>query len=145
MKTMRFGIAVPVIVAACLVVVALMAQDLAMRERLFQQADEQFDAARVAKVDVLAPKGYAEAMSDYKRAETKFLRGEDVEGIRRGVARARAELRRATEAAEIASITLSAPLKARTDAESANAAKYSPELWTTAEKIYLGRWPPRIG
>lgn len=50
---MRFGIAVPVIVAACLVVVASMAQDLAMRERLFQQADEQFDAARVAKVDVL--------------------------------------------------------------------------------------------
>jgi hypothetical protein len=84
MKTMRFGIAVPVIVAASLVVVASMAQDLAMRERLFQQADEQFDAARVAKVDVLAPKGYAEAMSDYKRAETKFLRGEDVEGIRRG-------------------------------------------------------------
>jgi hypothetical protein len=53
-----------------------------------------------------------------------------------GVARARAELRRATEAAEIASITLSAPLKARTDAESANAAKYSPELWTAAEEKF---------
>ena len=90
----------------------------------------------MAKVDVLAPKGYAEAMSDYKRAETKFLRGEDVEGIRRGVARARAELRRATEAAEIASITLSASLEARTDAEAANAAKYSPELWTTAEEKF---------
>ena len=96
MNTMRFGMAVPLVVAACLVAGASMAQNHAMRERLFKQADEQFDAARVAKVDVLAPKGYGEAMSDYDRAETKFLRGEDVEGIRRGVARARAELRRAT-------------------------------------------------
>ena len=136
MNTMRFGIAVPVVVAACLVAGASMAQNHAMRERLFKQADEQFDAARVAKVDVLAPKGYGEAMSDYDRAETKFLRGEDVEGIRRGVARARAELRRATEAAEIARISLSAPLNARTGAEAANAAKYSPELWAKAEEKF---------
>ena len=136
MNTMRFGIAVPLVVAACLVAGASMAQNHAMRERLFKQADEQFDAARVAKVDVLAPKGYGEAMSDYDRAETKFLRGEDVEGIRRGVARARAELRRATEAAEIARISLSAPLNARTGAEAANAAKYSPELWAKAEEKF---------
>ncbi len=136
MNTMRFGIAVPLVVAACLVAGASMAQNHAMRERLFKQADEQFDAARVAKVDVLAPKGYGEAMSDYDRAETKFLRGEDVEGIRRGVARARAELRRATEAAEIARISLSAPLNARTGAEAANAAKYSPELWAKGEEKF---------
>jgi len=134
MKTTKFGKSLAAIAVFCLVAGASMAQDAAMREHLFRHADAQFEDARAAGVDVLAPKGYANALKYYKRAETKFIRGEDVDSIRGGVARARAELRRATEAAGITEVTLSASLRARFDAKSADAAKFAPKLWEMGEE-----------
>ena len=74
MKTTKFGKSLAAIAVFCLVAGASMAQDAAMREHLFRHADAQFEDARAAGVDVLAPKGYANALKYYKRAEVVAVR-----------------------------------------------------------------------
>jgi len=125
-----------VAVASCFFAGVSMAQGSDVRESLFKDTDQAFQAAREARADILAPTSYRQARDYYRRADDRFKRGRDIEGIRKELGKARGKLKVAMEAAKIAAVTLSSPIKARSDAISAEAGKYAPELWKRAEQKF---------
>lgn len=129
MKTIGFRIAAITATVACLFAGAVLAENSVVRDSLFKNTDVMFTAAVEAHVDVLAPTSYAEAADWYRRADDKFNRGRKIDGIRRDLVKANDALRKGMQSARIAEVTLSSVIKARADADSADAANFAPEFW----------------
>jgi OmpA-OmpF porin, OOP family len=109
-------------------------QDL--RGTLFVRADAALEAARAANAELLAPDTFTRALEAYRDAESDLTRGRNIDRVRSGLSNAVTLFTEATEAAEIASITLAALLKTRDDAENATASTFAAELWTEAEAAF---------
>jgi outer membrane protein OmpA-like peptidoglycan-associated protein len=114
----------------------VLAQDL--RGTLFGEADASLAAARAAEAELLAPATFDRALELYSSADSDFARGRNIERIRSGLAEARRLFAAASEAAEIATITLAALIKTRDDAAGANAATFAAQLWAQAESTFDG-------
>ena len=112
------------------------AQDL--RSTLFQAADEALEAAQAANAPLLAPRAYGNGLSAYADAENDLARGRNIDRIRNRLNAAVSALNEATEAAEIASITLAPLIKTRDDALNARADNFAVELWLEAEDTFNG-------
>ena len=113
-----------------------MAQGL--RDTLFAEADALLEGARNANAALLAPRLFADGLEAYAAAEADMQRGRNLDRIRSRLAIAVSALASATEAAEIASITLAAVIKTRDDALRAEADSFAAELWTDAEEMFGG-------
>ncbi len=113
-----------------------MAQGL--RDTLFAEADGLLEGARNANAALLAPQLFADGLEAYAAAETDLQRGRNLDRIRSRLAIAVSAFASATEAAEIASITLAAVIKTRDDALRAEADSFAAELWTDAEEMFGG-------
>jgi OmpA-OmpF porin, OOP family len=107
-----------------------------LRNTLFVQADAALEAARAADAQLLAPATFARAEEMYRTAEDDLARGRNIERIRSGLGEAERLFAAATEAAEIANVTLASLIKTRDDAQSANAVTFAAELWTEAEETF---------
>jgi outer membrane protein OmpA-like peptidoglycan-associated protein len=109
-----------------------------LRGTLFGEADASLAAARAAEAELLAPATFDRALELYSSADSDFARGRNIERIRSGLAEARRLFAAASEAAEIATITLAALIKTRDDAAGANAATFAAQLWAQAESTFDG-------
>jgi outer membrane protein OmpA-like peptidoglycan-associated protein len=108
-------------------------QDL--RATLFLETDRALAAARAANAELLAPRSFARGMEAYASAESDLARGRNMERIREVLATAANAFKDATEAAEIANVTLASVIKTRDDADNANADTFAAELWTESGDI----------
>ncbi|MEM9057858.1 MAG: hypothetical protein AAGD86_10295, partial [Pseudomonadota bacterium] len=107
-----------------------------LRSTLFAEADQALKAANEARASVLAPSSYSDGVERYRDAEDRLTRGRSIDGIRKQLAEATAAFRKAAEAAGLAEITFKTALKARADAEQANAGQFAAEAWQEAEQKF---------
>lgn len=119
-----------------LVFTAAGAQNTALRDRLFAEADRAMQAANELSADVLAPESYEEAAEHYREAESDLERGRDVEDIREALAEASRYFAKAAEAAELARVTLTDAIAAREDARVADAPRFAADQWREAEEEF---------
>ena len=107
-----------------------------LRATLFASADEALARARAADAELLAPGTFTRGLEEYASAESDFTRGRNMDRIRNVLATAARTFGEASDAAEIASVTLAAVVKTRADATNANAATFATELWTEASEQF---------
>ena len=133
----------PAVLTAALVAVlvaptTLNASMTSMRAPLFGAADEAMAAADAVDARVLAPISYAEAMSQYERADDTFKRAGSVDSIRRYLARAEAKFTKSSEAAGIAAEALEAMIRARADAITTDTASFARYVHDAGDPQSLG-------
>jgi outer membrane protein OmpA-like peptidoglycan-associated protein len=124
------------LVAALIIPSSLHAAMTSMRAPLFGAADEAMAAADALDARLLAPISYAEAMSQYERADDTFQRAGSVDSIRRYLARAEEKFTRSSEAAEIAAQALEAMIRARAAALQTDTASFAPKEWKDGENAF---------
>ena len=107
-----------------------------LRSTLFQEAESALAAARAANAPELAPDTFARGLSNYESAENDLARGRNMDRIRSSLATATNAFNAATEAAEIASITLASLIKTRADAENADADTFAAKQWSDASELF---------
>src|SRR5690606_32721799 len=73
---------------------------------------------------------------NYESAENDLARGRNMDRIRSSLATATNAFNAATEAAEIASITLASLIKTRADAENADADTFAAKQWSDASELF---------
>jgi outer membrane protein OmpA-like peptidoglycan-associated protein len=110
------------------------AQDL--RGTLFQEADRALEAASSADAQLLAPRAFERGALAYTDAETDLERGRNLDRIRERLAVAVESFNTATEAAEIARMTLASAIETRDDAVRAEAESFALALWQEAESSF---------
>jgi outer membrane protein OmpA-like peptidoglycan-associated protein len=110
------------------------AQDL--RETLFEDADRAMAEAQSANAPLLSPQLFADGLEAYADAESDLERGRNLDRVRSRLTTSVAAFTEATEASEIANITLASLLKTRDDALKAEAQRFAAELWTDAEELF---------
>ena len=111
-----------------------MAQDL--RGTLFKEADEALEAARNANAPLLSPRLFADGLEAYADADSDLERGRNLERIRSRLDIAITAFTDATEASEIANITLASLMKTRDDAIEAQADEFATDSWISAEETF---------
>lgn len=116
--------------------VAALAQQADVRQQLFGPADRAMQAANEGGANVLAPVSYQSAADRYRRAEQNLSRGRALQDIRADLAEAVRLFQQAIDRAQIARVSITAAVQAREDAASAEAQKYSPQLWSDAEETF---------
>ncbi|MFK7914318.1 MAG: OmpA family protein [Pseudomonadales bacterium] len=104
-----------------------------LREPLFEKATAALSAANAVNAAILAPQSYSAGGEAYRRAEKTLAEAGSIDVIRREVDRATEAFVKATEAAGKANTAFGGTVRARDDAESAEAEKYAPEAWRSAE------------
>jgi OmpA-OmpF porin, OOP family len=112
------------------------AQQQDLRSTLFVEADRALAAARAANAELLAPATFGRALEQYMAADSDLTRGRNLERIKGSLAAATKGFNDAAQAAEIASVTLSAVIKTRDDAMKANAATFATDLWNDATQTF---------
>jgi OOP family OmpA-OmpF porin len=109
-------------------------QDL--RSTLFTDADKALEAARAKNAELLAPATFGRALEEYMAADGDLAKGRNLERIKSTLATAIKGFNDATQAAEIANVTLAAVIKTRDDATKANAATFATALWNDAAEAF---------
>jgi outer membrane protein OmpA-like peptidoglycan-associated protein len=105
-----------------------------VRAGLFGEADKAMELAREKKANLYAPTSFGKAMESYRDADEDFKRGRNLEDIRAKLKSSVNSFMKSIEACKLAEVTFTKIMAARTDALSADAMKYSNELWNKAEK-----------
>lgn len=124
---------VHVVLAACaLAAVSPAGAQSDLRATLFTEADRALGQARAANAELLAPQSFTRGSEAYAAAEADLVRGRNMERIRSTLANAVSAFNDASQAAEIANVTLASLIKTRDDAMKADAATFATSLWTEA-------------
>ncbi|MBN1378718.1 MAG: OmpA family protein [Gammaproteobacteria bacterium] len=116
-------------------IAASQAQNL--RDTIFADADGILTAAQQKKAFVLSPDSFSKGYRLYKQAEDSLKKGRNLASIRRDLDKAVVYLEKSMDGIKIAEVTFAKTLKAREDAQKANAKKYSAELWQEAERLFI--------
>lgn len=103
---------------------------------LFKEAKAAMQAAQKVNAEVLSPTNFGEAMKRYQEAETDLQQGKNLDDIRKKLNEARAFFQKAIEAAKLAEITFTNPIKARKDAQFTESPKFASPLWSEAEQKF---------
>jgi outer membrane protein OmpA-like peptidoglycan-associated protein len=109
-------------------------QDL--RDTLFAEADSARAAAEAANAQLLSPGLFEDGLEAYADAEADLDRGRNLDRIRDQLDDAVAAFGGATEASEIADITLASLIKTRDDASEAQADRFAAAMWVEAEELF---------
>jgi len=107
-----------------------------IKTALFHETNTVMNSARKAQADVLAPKNFGEAMKHYREADADFKEGKKLEDIKKNLLESKEYFQKAIEATKLAEVTFPNSMKARTDAQNTEAARFSEKLWTEAEKKF---------
>lgn len=108
----------------------------ALRDNLFGDTDELIKKANAEQANVLAPQSYRKGINYYQDADSSFKKDKNISDIRKDLDKADLYIRKALETTKISKVTFGATLKARADAEKAEAGKYATELWKEAEDAF---------
>ena len=92
------------------------------------------EMARMAEVDIFAPKTWAEVMNSFASAEKAIARDKKQETLDKHVAKAREFMENAAKAAEVTKLSLEEYLAPRDRAKEAKAPTLVPLLFEEAEK-----------
>ena len=109
------------------------AQDI--RSSLFKDTDALMQQAKDARADLLSPNNYADAQSAYAKAEKEVSNGR-ADRAGKELTKVNEALNKALTASQLAVVTFEDSLAARDLAVTANAAKFEPEMWGSAEKQF---------
>ncbi len=109
-------------------------QDL--RSTLFAAADSARAAADAVNAGLLSPGFYEDGLEAYSDAEADLERGRNLDRIRTQLEDAVVAFGAATEASEIADITLASLIKTRDDASEAQADRFATAMWAEAEELF---------
>ena len=112
-------------------------------QRLFVEADQALAAARAANAECSRPGLSHAARRRMPTPRPTSRAAATSERIRAAIAAATVVFKEASDAAEIANVTLASLVKTRADANNANAATFAAELWTEASRS--ASIPPRGG
>ncbi|MEE3196867.1 MAG: OmpA family protein, partial [Pseudomonadota bacterium] len=112
------------------------AQEPALRETLFKEADEALGAAQAVDARLLSPNHFVDGAKAYLNAENDFERGRSLNRITGQLTSAIEAFTKAKEAAENASIGLAPLIQAREDAITALAESFAADLWNEAEELF---------
>jgi OOP family OmpA-OmpF porin len=130
-RSYLFGVAVAAFFS--LLMSVAIAQDI--RSTLFKGTDALMQQAKDARAELLSPKNYAAAQSAYAKAEKEVNNGR-ADRAEKELAKVDEALNKALAASELAVVTFDTSLKARELAVTADAEKYEPDLWASAEKQF---------
>ena len=106
-----------------------------VKDMLFNDVDQSILAANKAQAFLLSAIQYDDGVTAYRRAEDRLERGGKLVLIRRDLTRAIGLFEEATKNSAVVANLLAQVLDVRADAEAADAAQYSAELWHRAEKL----------
>ena len=109
------------------------AQNAGLRDTLFSQVDATLNVVKRKKAYVLAPESFEKGYRLYKQAEESLQKGKNITSIQRDLDKAMEFFERSLEVAKLGEVTFSSVMKARDDAEKANAREYAKEPWAKAE------------
>lgn len=115
---------------------AAVAQDV--KDRLFLEATTARHAADAKNGVNLAPDTYARAARAYRSAEKKFSEARSLDRVQRELDKSTKGFKQAEFVAELAQTKLGGMLKARVDAQTVEADKFSSRGWQRAETAYRG-------
>lgn len=104
-----------------------------LRVQLFGDTDKILAQAREKKANLYAPVTFNRGMEYYDDAEDDFKGGRNLEDIRGKLRSAAGHFTKAIEACRLGEVTFSSLMAARADAMSADAPKFSANLWSNAE------------
>jgi outer membrane protein OmpA-like peptidoglycan-associated protein len=104
-----------------------------LRIQLFGDTDKVLAQAREKKANLYGPTSFRRGMEYYADAEDDFKRGRNLEDIRAKLRGASSYFIKAIDACKLGEVTFTSVMAARTDAISADAPKYSTQLWNGAE------------
>ncbi|MFQ5890252.1 MAG: OmpA family protein [Gemmatimonadota bacterium] len=96
---------------------------------------ERLEAARAARLHLIAPRHLDRATERLVDARARYERGGRIEDIRRRLNEANRELAEAEQLEEIGGVLLRGALEARSDALEANAPEFAAKLWDEGEKM----------
>jgi OmpA-OmpF porin, OOP family len=106
----------------------------AIRAQLFGETDKLMEAAKAKNAHLYAPTHIDKAMEAYRDAEEALKKGRDLDGIRESLTEANGFFQKALDVCKIGQVAFTTVMNARADAISAEAARFSPEHWTSAEE-----------
>lgn len=132
-KEKRFYGAIATAIFVTLLIPTAFAQDI--RSTLFKNTDALMQQAQDARADILSPNNYAAAQSAYAKAEKEISNGR-ADKAEKELAKVDEALNKALTASELAVVTFADTLDVRDRAVTADAAKYEPDLWSSAEKQF---------
>jgi outer membrane protein OmpA-like peptidoglycan-associated protein len=108
-----------------------------LRDTIFAEADSILAAAQQKKAFILSPESFSKGYRLYKQAEESLSKGRNLASIRRDLDNAVVYLEKSMDGIKLAEVTFAKTLKAREDAQKANAKKYSEDLWKEAESLFV--------
>jgi OOP family OmpA-OmpF porin len=111
------------------------AQD-SFRTQLFREADYSRIRAKEQNADILAPKSFSAGMDAYNEAKDAFQHGRPLDEIQEHIRAATRSFNASIEAVRNAEKTFASVLEARTDAMTADAPGFCPELFNKAEALF---------
>ncbi|HEY5622303.1 MAG TPA: OmpA family protein [Gammaproteobacteria bacterium] len=114
---------------------AVNAQD-ELRRTFFRDVDAALEAANAVDARLLAPRSFADGMTDYEAAGDALERGRNIEFVRRKASEAEEHFKAAAKAAELAKTALAQVMKSRQDAANAKAPELSREVWDKAQREF---------
>jgi hypothetical protein len=107
----------------------------AFAQGIFQETDALMAEAKAAHADVLAPNSYAAAQKSYAQAQKDASTGRE-DKAQKALNSANQSLSKAIEASKLGAVTFTNELAARDRAITANAEKFEPDMWASAEKQF---------
>ena len=113
---------------------AAIAQDT--EQEIFGPTEELREHARLTDAALLSPDAWLKGIKNYDRARDDFTQGENLERIRKRLAKADEQFISARDNAEAAGLALKAGIESRRAAQQAEAARLAGGDWILAEKTF---------
>ncbi len=126
----------PIIALLMVLSFSVLAQDK-VREQIFLETDQLMAEAKKKGIELYSPGNTAKALEAYREAEDAYRKGENLEEIRGKLRTVTGHLWQAMETTKLGEVTFSNTVAARNDAMSADAPKYSQEIWKKAEAGFV--------
>lgn len=107
-----------------------------MHNILFADVEALFQTAKEARSPQLSPAFYNEALGSYQSARNRMKKGDNLERIKRDIAKAKEYLNKALTASELAAATFGPVEAAKEDAMAAKAQEFAQKEWGVAEEQF---------
>ncbi len=107
------------------------------KEVLFKQASSTLAAANTTQANMLSPNHYNKGTEHLQKAEALFAKNKPVDKIEIELTQSQNLLAQAIKNTELANVTFSSTLKARNDANGADAQTLANKDWRGAEETFL--------
>jgi OOP family OmpA-OmpF porin len=106
------------------------------KESIFGDIEKLLNDAKAEGAEYLSPENYSKAVERFKQADKDYMNNKSTRDVRNKLLESREYCNRALEAVNLAKITLKVSIKAREDAQTAEADKFARELYQEADEKF---------